>query len=388
MPKLVAILKTGTYTDSAGKEHTFTEADLDTMVAKYNPAEHEAPEVIGHPKTNAPAWGWVKGLKREGELLFYEPDKRVSEFQEMINRGMFKKRSASFYPDLTLRHVGWLGAQPPAVKGLPDPATFADDKESITIEFSEAFALNIVGYTFQRLREWIITKFGQDEADKVIDNYDIDQLKNVTPVEEAPALANSFTEKGAAADIPVAKTEQGGDDMAEKDELEKKLKEKETEAAEFAEREKADKQKIRDLEAANRKAEYAAFCEGLSKEGKLTPAMQPAALDFMEILSGVVPFEFTELDDKGAEKKVKDHPLDRFKALLTGLPKQVEFSEVATKKKATDTAQGTAGEKLDAFAHEKIKANQTLTYSAAFAEVQKEHIDLATEYADEIRGGK
>ncbi|MCL4492533.1 MAG: hypothetical protein M1510_11675, partial [Nitrospirae bacterium] len=34
MSKLVAILRTGTFVDSKGKEHTFTEADLDTIVCR------------------------------------------------------------------------------------------------------------------------------------------------------------------------------------------------------------------------------------------------------------------------------------------------------------------------------------------------------------------
>ncbi len=81
MKNLVAVMRTGTFRDTNGQEHTFTTADLDRIAASYNPSFHEAPEVIGHPKENAPAWGWVKGLKREGEVLFYEPKGRVAEFQ-------------------------------------------------------------------------------------------------------------------------------------------------------------------------------------------------------------------------------------------------------------------------------------------------------------------
>jgi hypothetical protein len=64
------IFKAGTHQDSAGNERTWSEEDLDTIVSKYNPAEHEAPIVIGHPTDNAPAWGWVEGLKREGTRLY------------------------------------------------------------------------------------------------------------------------------------------------------------------------------------------------------------------------------------------------------------------------------------------------------------------------------
>ena len=43
----------------------------------------------------------------------------------MVEKGRFNKRSAAFYPDGGLRHVGFLGASPPAVKGL-NPVFKAD----------------------------------------------------------------------------------------------------------------------------------------------------------------------------------------------------------------------------------------------------------------------
>ena len=57
------------------------------------------------------------------------------EFESLVKSGRFKKRSAAFYQDGSLRHVGWLGAVPPAVKGLADVA-FQDGVEAI--EFTEA----------------------------------------------------------------------------------------------------------------------------------------------------------------------------------------------------------------------------------------------------------
>jgi len=44
----------------------------------------------------------------------------VPEFTEMLKKGLFKKRSIALYPDLALRHIGFLGAVAPAVKGLAD----------------------------------------------------------------------------------------------------------------------------------------------------------------------------------------------------------------------------------------------------------------------------
>ncbi len=130
----LAVFKTGTHTDSKGSVSTWTEADLDKLVSSYDPKVHEAPAVIGHPKDDAPAYGWVKGLKREGDILFANVDPTVPEFIAWLQKGLYKKRSISVYPDGTLRHIGFLGAQPPAVKGLPD-FTF-NDPEAAVIEFA------------------------------------------------------------------------------------------------------------------------------------------------------------------------------------------------------------------------------------------------------------
>lgn len=133
MPKWFAIFKAGKHTDSSGNTKEWTEADLDKIVASYDPAKHEAPIVIGHPKTNAPAYGWIESLKRVGDTLYAKAKQLVPEFVEMVNKGLFKKRSISLYPDGTLRHVGFLGATPPAVKGLPD-VEFKDGEKILNYE--------------------------------------------------------------------------------------------------------------------------------------------------------------------------------------------------------------------------------------------------------------
>ncbi|STD22410.1 Uncharacterised protein [Enterobacter asburiae] len=70
----------------------------------------------------------MKSLSLNGGDLLAEPDQLDPQFAELVGNGRFKKVSASFYlPDspnnpkpgtLYLRHVGFLGAQPPSIKGL------------------------------------------------------------------------------------------------------------------------------------------------------------------------------------------------------------------------------------------------------------------------------
>ena len=134
----IEIFKAGEHTDAQGQKRRWTQADLDKMVTQYNQGDHEAPLVLGHPKDNAPAYGWVESLKREGDLLLARPKEVVKKFQDWINEGRFKKRSISLYPDLTLRHVGFLGAFPPSVKGLKDfKFGEARQKEEESREFLE-----------------------------------------------------------------------------------------------------------------------------------------------------------------------------------------------------------------------------------------------------------
>lgn len=131
------IFRTGTHTSLNGQTKDFSETDLDTIASSYDPQQHEAPIVIGHPETNAPAYGWIEKIKRVGDRLIAFPKQVSSEFSELVKTGAFKKRSISITPDLQLNHVGFLGAAAPAVKGLKDVefAENPDELEFASFEF-------------------------------------------------------------------------------------------------------------------------------------------------------------------------------------------------------------------------------------------------------------
>jgi hypothetical protein len=116
----IEVFRVGRHTDSGGNTQDWTFKDLEKIASSYNPQEHEAPIVIGHPETDSPAYGWIEALKVEGEKLLAKPGQLVEQFKDWIRKGLYKKVSIALYPDLTLRHVGFLGAMPPAVKGLQD----------------------------------------------------------------------------------------------------------------------------------------------------------------------------------------------------------------------------------------------------------------------------
>lgn len=136
------IFRVGTHTANSGATLTFSAADLAAVAAGYDPDMHEAPLVVGHPRMDGPAYGWVKSLEfREGALLAAADD-LAPEFEDLVQAGRYKKVSAAFYTQrdpgnptpgrMYLRHVGFLGAVPPAVKGLK-PVEFSDDGSGLLV---------------------------------------------------------------------------------------------------------------------------------------------------------------------------------------------------------------------------------------------------------------
>ena len=372
--KWIEVFKTGTHTDSSGNTKTWTEGDLDKIVKKYVPEEHEAPIVIGHPEINAPAFGWVEGLKREGKLLLAKFKQVVPEFADMVKKGLFKKRSISLYPDFTLRHIGFLGAVPPAVKGLTD-IKFQADQNAIVYEFDERKDRTI-GDVFRRLREWLIEKFDQDTADRVVPDWAIEEVKTPPPQE----VAQPSMYKEATMDIKdkvknwfmnaierLPNDLDGGGSAQEHSEadierIKKEAKEsgKKEAAHEYAEKEKTARKE-------QRKKEIKEFCEAYVKDGKVIPAWMKMGLqEFMESLDGEEAIEF-------AEGK-KESRLEWFKKFLEELPKVVEFKEVATRDQ--DTGDGDDKEKREKAISNYMEKNQGVTYKEAVLAVSKDNPEL------------
>lgn len=346
----IEIFRTGTHTDSAGVTRTFGDSDLERMVSTYDPKNHEAPIVIGHPKTNAPAYGWVEALMKEGAILFMKVKDAVPEFVDMVKKGLFKKRSISINRDGSLNHVGFLGAAAPAVKGLADIAF--EKSGSVTIEFiSEERPEN-----------------GREHKTKKQEGHTMswkEVLKNAftKTIDELP-------EDGGPAIKPAKQFSEAEVEAREKEAADKAAKE----AKEKAEKEFAEKQKTERIE--KRKGEIKEFVEKLKTDGKIIPAWEKMGLlEFVLSLDGEEVIEFS------AEKKISTSQWMR--EFLNELPKVINFEEIAKREK--DVNAGSAAEKLDELVRKKMKESKDLTYTQAFAEVQKENVQLANEYLDEVR---
>ncbi|MDP2808646.1 MAG: hypothetical protein Q8O34_00690 [Rhodocyclaceae bacterium] len=148
MPALkpLHIFKPGRHTAMSGATLEFSATDLAASANAYDPAKFEAPLVVGHPSLDAPAYGWVSRLTAGADGLDAETHQVDAAFAELVSEGRFKKISASFFMPSApgnpapgvfyLRHVGFLGAAAPAVKGLRTPEFSADEAGVETIEFS------------------------------------------------------------------------------------------------------------------------------------------------------------------------------------------------------------------------------------------------------------
>ena len=286
-----------------GDKGKYTAADLDHIVQKYQPAQHEAPVVIGHPATNLPAFGWVSALKREGQSLFGKFKQVQPAFAEMVKNGAFKKRSVALYrkPDgLELRHVGFLGAQPPEIKGLADVAFQDDNAEVVEITFQEETTV---------------------DEQKIADNLWERFKAKFSPATETTTVKEfSEAEHKAAVDAAVA-------------EAMKPIREAEAaRATEFAEAQ-------RKVAAAGTTAKAAEAIAKVKAAGRWVPAFDAMNLPviFNELAKSTEVVEFSE--GEGDKKvTVKKLPLELLVTFMEGLKKIVPADPIYTGKTATGAA--------------------------------------------------
>ncbi|TXT37405.1 MAG: hypothetical protein FD135_3636 [Comamonadaceae bacterium] len=326
--KPLQIFKPGRHTAMSGQALSFTESDLAATCAAYDPAKHEAPLVVGHPTHDLPAYGWVKSLAFSEGGIDATPAQVNNDFADMVAAGAFKKISACFYSPNSpsnpvpgvyyLRHVGFLGAQPPAVKGLRSPS-FADAEEGV-LTFSEWDDVDNASL-WRGLREWFIGKFGQAEADTVIPSYKVQSLEQGAQDEIKEAAAEAATDTKADAETA---TPQFSDPQPQEPTVTPEEK-----AALEADNKRLTAE-LAEAKATQLHATHVAFCDGQPGLLPAWRAVAVATLDHLAAQPEVVQF------GEGADRA----PLtDQFKAMLAALPAPVQFGEVATRERA---AQGDA----------------------------------------------
>ncbi|MFC3716811.1 hypothetical protein ACFONC_11680 [Luteimonas soli] len=336
--QVIEIFRAGRQTDMHGRTIEFSRQDLADIAAGYDPALHEAPVVIGHPKDNTPAFGWVRGLQVDGDVLSAQLHQVDADFADMVRAGRFKKRSASiFLPDgsdnptpgkYALRHVGFLGGAVPAVKGLKE-VNFAGDTTGF-VEFAEPIRWWVFGYIadlFRGLREREIESNGLEKANLAFPTYLIDSIREAsrepspTSHYAAPAGAEEITtievpdmpqDKNTPADF-AAREQKIADDTTALEQREKALADRETKA---------------------RRDDAAEFADGLVKDGKLLPKDKAPVVELLLALPTAAPLSFASGDDT-----IEKPAAELFRELLAGLPQRMDFNE---KSHAEDSEAGAA----------------------------------------------
>lgn len=341
------VFRVGTHTTASGECISYSAADLDAIAESYDSANAPAPIVVGHPTTNAPAYGWLKSFRRVGDKLIAVPDKVDAAFSALVKDGKFKKVSMAFFrPDEASnpkpgvwypRHVGFLGAAAPAVPGLK-PVSFVNDQG--VVEF-EAYALTPAGFAgiLRRMRDFLIDQLGVEKAGGVVSERDIEDLykqvgiDSVTPADQTDNPL--FNASGAASGGSLSLSSAGSSHPAAPTHFSSK------ESNEMSEQDKQELERLRaenarlkqqQQEAAREtcRAEFAALTETLKADGRLPAATAAGVIEFALSLNGEQAVEFTAADGK------KINRAQWFKDFLLGLPQSIPMGEAG--KKSTQDA--------------------------------------------------
>lgn len=311
----IEIFRTGRFTSVEGTEVSFSLPDLQGIVDGYDPSTDPAPLVVGHPKLDAPAYGWVDRLVIENETLVAVPKDVEPAFGEMVNAGRFRRVSAQFYDPAApgnpkpgsfyLKHVGFLGAAAPAVKGLK------------TVAFGEADAASCATFEID-----LSTK----------------PQENLMATEELKRKEISFAERETALE-----------------KRERELGERETANAAAAQQ--------------TRHRANVSFAEVQVGAGKLSPAGKDLVV---LILDGLDEGKTISFGEKGTEIT----PADAFRKLFDTAAPIVSFGEFAKGdlkgSGGEEEAPADIAARAVSFAQSEAAAGRTISVAAAVRHVQKQ----------------
>jgi hypothetical protein len=292
-----------------------TSAMLNAIAGNYDVSLHEPPAVIGHPDSDGPAYGWISGVRVNGDKLELQFSDVEPQFEQMVRDGRFKKRSLKLYVDPatapggkapSIRHCAFLGAEPPAVKGLKNIHFSEDEGESIAVDvegditFSEGAPMDkeLDKTIKDRVAEFLKEKFGISKDEKT-------QTASFSEADAQTLIDRAV----AAAELKFSET----------------LKERDTKIEEL-------ETKVARHSSSSARAEILSFCE--SNLQRVLPAFKEMGLvQFMEMLTSiedsadtkVTVISFSESDNKNVETKIR--PIEWFKNFVRSLPPFIQFGE-------------------------------------------------------------
>lgn len=335
----IHISKPGKFKSAEGVDIEITPAILAEVAQTYNQPQFEAQLVLGHPRMDAPSFGGVKALSFSADGLHAEAEP-TDAAKELVAKGHYKSVSASFYTPTApnnptpgkwhLRHVGLLGATPPAVKGLR-ALSFSEAEEGV-LTFGElpGYAGSYIARLFSNFRDWLIAKEGQDVADRVIPSWDVESLRSLSQrAEEKPDTdepqggtpALSFAEPGKAATTSQPSTQEITP-MKTTEQLQAEL---DASNARVQELQAAEEKRVKDAHH----AEHLSFAEGLVAAAKWPAAAKDVLVATLDHLAHPQTSD-TSVVSFGEGDAAK--PLHQaLREQLQSLPESVSFAEIARK---------------------------------------------------------
>ncbi|NCG55199.1 peptidase [Serratia fonticola] len=364
----LAVFAPGTHTAMDGRSVMFTLDDCIDLASSYDPELSEAPFVIGHPKLTAPAYGWAARFEVRDGLVYTEPKQVNADFAEAFNAGSFKKRSLSLYlPDSPgnpkpghyyPRHVGFLGAVPPAIKGLPD-VSFAE--ADAPLEFAIPWETELLTDMFRGLRDYLVEKEGAEKADQILPQWRIKSVEELAAraAEDAQISPLAYAEESNVSKIDPSASSAAVDlaaRQADLDAREERIKLKEKQDQEAA--------------AAKRRTDITSFADGLVTAGQLLPRQKNTVVELLVSLANE-PISFAD-----GSTTVSKTPEELLRSVLSEKPKLLDFSE--------KSGQEAEGDALD-FADVNAVADKAREYQEA--EAQKGRTISMTAAVNHVKGG-
>ena len=316
----------GEHTDNTGKSRNYSREDLQQVVDNFTP--NKAPLVIGHPKTNAPALGWVTGVRlTDDDRLEVTANNVNVDFAKAVAAKSFPNRSISLVrtdKGLTLRHIGYLGAVEPALEGLGWQFNGAETDPTETVEFSAEpnetieFSMEIeqqrsVLDMFSDLRDFIIDKFSEEEADRVLPRWNINWLRDALTRKEV----NENEHDPFTPEFSKPKTEEPAVTTYTQEQLDAAIQQAKDDAeASFSSQLSAEKSRADNAEKtleeqafAARVADCKAVVDAKIAAGHLTPANAAGLAEFMASLpqgDDAQTFSFSKSDAETVEQSQYD----------------------------------------------------------------------------------
>lgn len=387
---------------------TYTEKDLDDLVAASKQLDYRPALKIGHTKDTpgAPAYGWVTNLRKAGGKLVADFESMHDSVVQALRDRRYDRVSSEIYFGLkrgdntfrrALKAVALLGADVPAVAGL---------KPLHKMEFAES-GFDTLAACEQELdvtKDAIIASLNERVAAMTDLAKEREQdMKTIKELTEAKAKLEAkvaeFTAKGdKLTDEEKSLLKQCQADILAFGEQIPALEKAEADAKELAELRAAKKA---DAEAATKQAERIAALEAESRARKVSDLVEkckvPAIKPDVEALYAYA------LANEGAKVKVyaadKDGKRTESEKSLTELVNGLVDTVNATAKhlySVVSHAGGTkrpegaeikdAGAEIDRLAQQRVRDQKSKDYDEALEAVLAEHTELAKQYAEQQSG--